>query len=1493
MSIKKRIKKAILKVLNPYNIDYISPSERKLLNDVREQKKREKEESDLKKFEEAQIREEAIALKDADFEELNEVKEWVAGIDKEHIWAFNAGHDGQSFNGNPKYMFAYVSYYREDIRAYWVCRTIEVVETIRNLGFRAYLLNSSAATYLISCTGVAVNDMVRALIPFDSNTKYLNLWHGHGYKTCERARIEDSDDMRLNLATKYIKLNDYYRNNMVVCCVNSLQERYFLSYMGLPKENMIHAGYPRDTYQKRFKRIQSFNHDFFADRDLPADTRIAIYAPTFRTQKGKTFSEAIPDVEQLYKCCESNHILFVFKMHPLMENELGYLAVKDSYSDRPFFYFWNPEDDLYEIIDKFDLLIYDYSSIFNDFLLAGVKCYIRYIFDSDNMVLSGSVNSEEEYYRFTTGSICKNLSELCDCLSHFEDYYDEKVINRIISEQWAYSTDNDFEHIIESVFSFNIGKEKNPTLYSFDIFDTLISRVGLVPESIFYRVKDRLKEYQSFNSSFVERYPQIRKCAESTAREMMNKTKEARQSIKTEITLDQIIEQIQMAYYISNEQAEILKTCEIEAELDAVVPLTHQIKRIKDLKERGETVILISDMYLPKATIIEMLKKADPCLVELPLFLSNEYGVLKSNRLLFFEAYRSFKPYYNFSRWIHTGDNTNSDQNQPRKLEICTRKVAADAYNKIESEMTEKVGSYDAFKVSAMQARLRSEYSYARSEFVIDYVAPLFVSYVDWAVRDAINRGFKTLYFVSRDGHPLKRIADALIKANNWDIKTKYIYASRRVFRVPSYIDEIDSEYWANYGGNFNDIRSKEKFLHAAGFDGEEAFIKLFPQIDLDRIDFEDWTEGQPARKLAAIMKNNEEYHSYILNKAAEERKNVCRYLIQEIDPSEEHAFVEFWGHGYNQTCHSRLWNHILGKHVPLNYYYARSVTPTEDDCVRFNMTKSNVAMFFIESIFANMPYKSIESYEEVDGTLVPVIKETDYDVEFFEAMEKLLPIYAERYAKLNIQDPIWHDKAQFEFLLNYYNDNKTLPFIYENFGSLVDAVGLYGQKKEFAKPYTEDDLENFRNKLPRDKDTMSITMSYARSTPEIRAKYDEMYQVEPGDNVAGGFLLSETQIEYNRNSRVQYSRNKEQAERIKDYYNKSCQENEIASKITFLSVTKSFGDVYYSLFKQLKGNTKFEVNKLSCKEVDTEEKELAFAQILATSAYIFINGTTPLLSEITFREGTEFIYLDTAAFHIYKKGQAVSYRLKSDYLLKDYEWKMHITGYDKASDHHEQSVLSAFNANSAALKSYDGSVITDVYFDAEYRENAVRKLHEKYPETEGKKVIYYLPDLYRRENSKYWAEMLDLDRLRALIGDEYYVLLDVKNKIKSLNNYNNRFEVEGFAKLFNSELSMREMALSADIIIGDYRDTLFEAVLLNKPTFFTGFDIEKRLKDVNFNSILCDNMPFPVIHNADEFAEAIKNASDYDFSKIRQFKNNYMTFCDGHAAERLLSSIL
>ena len=206
-------------------------------------------------------------------------------------------------------------------------------------------------------------------------------------------------------------------------------------------------------------------------------------------------------------------------------------------------------------------------------------------------------------------------------------------------------------------------------------------------------------------------------------REYYNKSKDLRNSEAVEISFDEIFERIKWVYSLSDEQIEKLKAWELEAELDNVIPLEPQISRIRELVAAGEKVVLISDMYLPKNFIMKMLAKADPILPSLPMFLSNEYGVLKTSKSLFFEVYKSFEPYYDFEKWIHFGDNPNADRSKPRQFGIQTRTVYRPEFNDIQQSLAEGIGTYDSYLLAAMQARMCEEYQLENDEFVISYIA--------------------------------------------------------------------------------------------------------------------------------------------------------------------------------------------------------------------------------------------------------------------------------------------------------------------------------------------------------------------------------------------------------------------------------------------------------------------------------------------------------------------------------------------------------------------------------------------------------------------------------------------------------------------------------------------------------------------------------------------------------------------------------------------------
>ena len=57
-------------------------------------------------------------------------------------------------------------------------------------------------------------------------------------------------------------------------------------------------------------------------------------------------------------------------------------------------------------------------------------------------------------------------------------------------------------------------------------------------------------------------------------------------------------------------------------------------------------------------------------------------------------------------------------------------------------------------------------------------------------------------------------------------------------------------------------------------------------------------------------------------------------------------------------------------------------------------------------------------------------------------------------------------DRMLYDFVFQYFNENINNSDFAEKIGSLVDSVSLYGNKREFAPPYTMEDLDVFEDKI-------------------------------------------------------------------------------------------------------------------------------------------------------------------------------------------------------------------------------------------------------------------------------------------------------------------------------------------------------------------------------------------------------------------------------------------
>lgn len=1403
--------------------------------------------------------------------------------DKNLVWAFNAGQTGNDFRGNPKYLFIYINKYRKDITAYWLCEDEQLVEFIRNLGYLAYQLGTVEAECAINRTGVYVAEQVKLALPGGlENVKFLNLYHGVGAKDVERVLL--TGGLAEGLAKKYIIHNSFYRNNQLFLCPSPMMVDDFRRMCGVDEDKVVRAGYPRNIYQKYFDKIATFDHDLLGKKGLSEDYKIAVYAPTYRQGlQSDTFTLAIPNMKKLIEHCKKNKILFVFKMHPLMENEFAFLNAKENYEDSPYLYFWDNKDDIYEIIDQIDLAIVDYSSIFTDFVSAGVPHYIRYVFDYDEAVLG----LNHDYMEVTTGALCYSFDELLSAIDNYHNVSDEEGYQRISDLYWKYSDKDSFEKIIDQTLEFVPQKREFPTLYSFDIFDTLISRKVLAPRGIFYLVQERMKQSDlQFPAYLVENYPLIRVFTENDVREYYHKTLEEREDERREIFMVDIFEKMQTIYNLTDEQTAFLMETEQQEEIENTIPVQENVDYFKQLVSAGETVVLISDMYLPKDIILKMLHKVDPMLCEVPLFLSSEYGVQKTTKKLFLEVYKSFKPFYDFGKWIHIGDTQFPDVTMPRKLGIIANKVIKPEFNEYEKRLVEELDSYDAYLVAALFARFREKHIFDKQQFAYSYASLCFVPYINWVIDDALERGYQTLYFISRDGHHLKRIADEMIRIRGLSLKTKYIYASRRAWRLPSLIDEIDDGFWRSYG-NFSGVSDFEKLLKAMGMD-EALFQKMFPE--LMGLKEKEVIEPDEKERVVEILKNSKEYKDYLLAKAKEDRVSVCEYLEQQIDRNEKFAFVEFWGRGYTQDCFTMLWKQIAGPDAKSEFYYSRTILPSQGDNIRYNFTVNSGSQLFIEAIFANMPYKSVESYTmDKDGMYQPDIHSCDYDVELFDDMEKYLIQFTRDYLELPVLNREKLNRELFDYILECYRNYQDDPLFVSTLAPLVDSVALYGKKREFAPKIDAKMLESMQEGEPRGKFTRSMKMSLARTDDNTKQQYLEMYQLQPDDNPNSGRLIAENRQHSNAHYRRLADAHILRQQRIQAKYNAIVDDVQVEKKILVLTGAKDFkGTVFYSLNKELKKQDEYEVVKISMKTDKMPEEELV--RLIASAMYIIVAKNMSILSKLKLRTETQIIVLNSYPFPYWKKLLAKNYPLKEQNRLMKMRLDMQVDQLMCPSEKLVPIIKEMYGVQHRCSFEIFGNCATDIYFDRHFIDNAWAKLWRVFPEAEGKKVILYIPRKRVRNTESTYKAFIDLEELREKLGDDYVVVSYVKLLKRDVAQ---SLELEGFAKNVAGSMILREAICACDYVVGDYRESLFEVPLLHKPVYMMASDWKEYLQNKSIIYPYDEVQIGPLVNGIDELVEQINNVDSYDYSLSERFREKYLTYCDGKSAKRLMKYIL
>ena len=635
-------------------------------------------------------------------------------------------------------------------------------------------------------------------------------------------------------------------------------------------------------------------------------------------------------------------------------------------------------------------------------------------------------------------------------------------------------------------------------LYSFDVFDTIITRKVGEPRGIFVIMQNVLmhdEKYRNIDSSLRENFAVIRERAIELA------SKEYKRRGIEEVTIDQIYEAVALSGNISYEDTRLLLELERHTEIDNVVGINDNITRIKELLENNERVVLISDMYLDEETVRIMLAKADPVLVKLPLYLSSTIGMVKGFRKYQSGIYRYVgeKEKVRPGDWIHTGDD-----------------YYADFWSAIWAG--EQVDFYEAHKQSPVLRAVLDKNKYdIEAQYAVgascntctnlhfgmpgrvgcSFSGYILYSYVQWILNESLSKGIKRLYFIARDGFILRKIAQIIIAEYGLDIQAEYIYGSRMAWRMASYGGSADELREIITLSSLKEVFTVEQYAKILRMNSEEL-CEWFPEFNkIEEVSILTFY------KMTDIVCANEEFRKYLVDRNKEANILLTDYLRQEINVEDDSfAFVDMNGSGNSQICIS----HIMKKYYsgPIQTFFYKMDRMYHEKNVIFHCFSSGSAELdmILEPMTRNLEEQTVGYKADGSGNVVPVtsgreakeLKEYGYE-EYAEGIIEFAKTYSDYAHQFGLKSPrwladlylkeimLWPESEDFLFFANIpFNnsgrDKKTKLFAPKLEKHDIDELFLYKGEENPAHFYSGVNLE----------------MSLCRRSPEEIRLSEEYY---------------------------------------------------------------------------------------------------------------------------------------------------------------------------------------------------------------------------------------------------------------------------------------------------------------------------------------------------------------------------------------------------------------
>ena len=341
-----------------------------------------------------------------------------------HIWLFSST-DNSHYNYNSRYLFEYVKENLPEITPLFVINDPELRNSLSSKYGKQYFIETESIQGIRQALSAGVWFTSAGLPAYGTGLHkkrlIINLWHGVPLK-----KIALLDPNLKKAARIYFK--KIFSENYTCILTTSHELIPLMARSFAVSEDKIKVwGQPRNDGLFQKNDCREILGQLFPD--LPEYTKTVLYAPTFRDYgQVQLFPFKDFDQKQLEAFLEEKNMLLFIRTHVA---EQGSAA---PYLGKRIRFLGNEQaEDVTGILNIFDCLITDYSSIYIDYLLTD-KPMIFLPYDRQQYLDGRGMNFD--YDDVTPGPKPETFNDFLDALSPKEDFWKSKRtrVNRLFNE---------------------------------------------------------------------------------------------------------------------------------------------------------------------------------------------------------------------------------------------------------------------------------------------------------------------------------------------------------------------------------------------------------------------------------------------------------------------------------------------------------------------------------------------------------------------------------------------------------------------------------------------------------------------------------------------------------------------------------------------------------------------------------------------------------------------------------------------------------------------------------------------------------------------------------------------------------------------------------------------------------------------------------------------------------------------------------------------------